>query len=257
MLLMKKNKKFFIILCTILLLTTTAYGASNKLPEPSYDFYVYDEANVIDKDIESYIVEMNKEIYKKTGAQVVVATINSLEGIDINSYSTSLYEEWKIGSKEYDNGMLLLIVPTDRELWIEVGYGLEGPFPDGKVNRIIDDYILPYFAEEEYSNGILSGFNQILIGLEEEYTISLDKSVVVKDPITRDDNDDSKFNFLSIPVIIGIIILIIIDFKFFGGWITYAILRNIGRGGSGGSSRGGRSSGGGGRSGGGGAGGKW
>ncbi|MDR7857022.1 TPM domain-containing protein [Tissierella sp.] len=253
---MKKNRKIFIILCTILLLTTTAFGASNKLPEPNYDFYVYDEANVIDKEIESYILEVNKELYKKTGAQVVVATINSLEGADINSYSTSLFEEWKIGSDEYDNGMLLLIVPTDRELWIEVGYGLEGPFPDSKVNRIIDNYILPYFSEGEYSNGILSGFNQILIGLEEEYTISLDKSLTIEDHPSINDSNESEFNFLSIPIIIGIIILIIIDFKFFGGWITYAILRNIGRGSSGGS-RGGRSSGGGGRSGGGGAGGKW
>lgn len=258
---MKKNKIYLIIFCIIVLLSTSVYGSSYKLPEPSYDFYVYDEAGIIDKDIENYIIDINKELYKKTGAQIVIATLNSLEDMDINSYATSLFEKWKIGSKEYDNGMLLLIVPSDRELWIEVGYGLEGQFPDSKVKRIIDNYILPYFAEEKYSDGVLAGFNQVLIGLEEEYNITLDKSKVVDDPFPVDYYADPGSSFPKIVLIIGIIIFLFIDFRFFRGMITYSLLRGIGRGGSGGfggSSRGGgRSSGGGGRSGGGGAGGRW
>lgn len=252
---MKKNKIWFSIFCIIVLLSTSVvYGISYKLPDPSYDFYIYDEAGIVDKDIETYIVEINKELYKKTGAQIVVATVNSLDNMDINSYATALYEKWKIGSKEYDNGMLLLIVPDNRELWIEVGYGLEGEFPDSKVKRIIDNYILPYFAEEEYSDGVLSGFNQILLGLEDEYNISLNKSKVVDYP-----KNEIISYFPNICMIIGIIIFLFIDFRFFRGMITYSLLRGIGKGGrSGGSSRGGgRSSGGGGRSGGGGAGGKW
>lgn len=259
---MKKNKIYLIIFCIIVLLSTSVYGISYKLPEPSYDFYVYDEAGIIDKDIENYIIDINKELYKKTGAQIVVATINSLEDMDINYYATSLFEKWTIGSKEYDNGMLVLIVPNNRELWIEVGYGLEGQFPDSKTKRIIDNYILPYFAEDKYSDGVLAGFNQILIGLEEEYNISLDKSKTVDDPLPTDDYYVSGFSFSRIAAIIGIIIFLFIDFRFFRGMITYSILRGLGRGGRsggfGGSSRGGgRSSGGGGRSGGGGAGGKW
>lgn len=258
---MKKNKICVIIFCIIVLLSTSVYGINYNLPEPSYDFYIYDEAGIIDKDIESYIVDVNKELYKKTGAQIVIATINSLEDMDINSYATSLFEKWKIGSKEYDNGMLFLIVPSDRELWIEVGYGLEGQFPDSKTKRIIDNYILPYFTEEKYSDGVLAGFNQVLIGLEEEYNITLDKSKVVNDPFPLDYYNDSGLSFPRIAFIIGIIIFLFIDFRFFRGMITYSILRGIGRGGHGGgfgsSSRGGRSSGGGGRSGGGGAGGKW
>ncbi|CAK7073204.1 TPM domain-containing protein [Tissierella sp.] len=255
---MKKNKIYLIIFCIIVLLSTSVYGSSYELPEPSYDFYVYDEAGIIDKDIENYIIDINKDIYKKTGAQIVVSTVNSLGDMDINSYATALFEKWEIGSKEYDNGMLVLIVPNDREIWIEVGYGLEGRFPDSKTKRIIDNYILPYFAEEKYSDGVLAGFNQILIGLEEEYNISLDKSKVVDEPFPVADLESS---ISKIPIIIGIIIFLFIDFKLFRGMITYSILRGIGRGGRGGgfggSSGGGRSSGGGGRSGGGGAGGKW
>lgn len=257
---MKKNKIWFIIFCIIVLLSTSSYGMSYKLPEPSYDFYVYDESGIIDKDTENYIVDVNKEIYKKTGVQIVVATVDSLDNMDINSYATALYEKWKIGSKEYDNGMLLLIVPNNRELWIEVGYGLEGQFPDSRVKRIIDNYILPYFEEERYSDGVLAGFNQILLGLEDEYNITLDKTVVDPYPINSNTYPAGS-SFPKILIIIGIIIFLFIDFKFFGGLLTYSLFRGGGRGGGfgGGSYRGGggRSSGGGGRSGGGGAGGRW
>lgn len=251
---MKKKKLSSIILLILVLLSTSTFAASAKLPEPSYDFYVYDGANIIDSDVESYIINVNKELYKKTGAQVVVATVNSLDNIDINSYATSLYEKWKIGSREYDNGILLLIAPSDRNLWIETGYGLEGQFPDSKVKRIIDNYIIPYFAEEEYSNGVVAGFNQILEGVEAEYNITLTKSTVVDDPYNSN-NPTSIFNPL---MIIGIIIFVFIDIKFFRGMIIYSLLRGLGRGGGGGyGGRGGGSSGGGGRSGGGGAGGSW
>ena len=250
---MKKKKLSSIILLILVLLSTSTFAASAKLPEPTYDFYVYDGANIIDSDVESYIINVNKELYKKTGAQVVVATVNSLDNIDINSYATSLYEKWEIGSREYDNGILLLIAPKDRTLWIETGYGLEGQFPDSKVKRIIDNYIIPYFSEEEYSNGVVAGFNQILEGVEEEYNITLTKSTQVEDTYNSNDQRTSGIDPL---MIIGIIILIFIDIRFFRGMITYSLLRGFGRGGGYGG-RGGGSSGGGGRSGGGGAGGSW
>lgn len=247
--------KIFIVICIILLFSTTVYGSIYKLPEANYDFYIYDEAKIIDSGIKEYIIDVNKVLYKKTGAQVVVATVNSLEDMDINLYAISLYEKWKIGGKELDNGMLILIVPKDNEMWIEVGYGLEGAFPDSKVKRIIQNDIFPYFAEGDYSNGVLSGFNKILDGIEEEYNISFDRTQV-KNPIMGNANNDTEDRRPSILMIIGIIILLIIDFTLFRGRITFILLRGMSRG-SGGRSSGGRSSGGGGRSGGGGAGGKW
>lgn len=125
---MKKNKNriALIILCIIVLLTTVSYGAKLKLPEQSYDFYVYDESNLLDNNTKNYIIDVNKELYEKTGAQIVVATVGSLQDLDIQSYSLKLYEKWEIGSRKYDNGMLILIAPNDGEIWIEMGYGLEG-----------------------------------------------------------------------------------------------------------------------------------
>ncbi|NLY86884.1 MAG: TPM domain-containing protein [Tissierellia bacterium] len=255
---MNKRKISLILILFIVLLPSLTFGG-DVLPEPSYDFYVYDEAEIIDRDTEDYIININKDLYKKTGAQVVIATISSLENMDINYYATALFEKWQIGSREYDNGMLILIVPEERQLWIEVGYGLEGQFPDTRVKRIIDNFILPYFSEGEYSKGILAGFNQILLGLEEEYNITLDNYLEVDPPYYDEYSDGIGITMPRIFIIIGVLLFLFFDFKFFRGMITYSLLRGIGRGsrGFGGSYRGGRSSGGGGRSGGGGAGGRW
>lgn len=258
---MKKNKNriSLIILSIMVLLTTVAYGAKLKLPEPSYEFYIYDESNIINESVKNYIIDVNKELYEKTGAQIVVATVNSLQDLDIQSYALKLYEKWKIGSRKYDNGMLILIAPSEGEIWIEMGYGLEGQFSDSKTKKIIRDYMIPSFSDNEFSQGILDGFNQILIEVEKEYDIILSKSQDLGRPPNSEDED--RIVFPNIFLIIGVILLLFIDIRFFRGMIIYSLLRGLGRGGRsggyGGSSRGGGSSGGGGRSGGGGAGGSW
>lgn len=253
------NKKRCFSFFLILIITLFGFNSelSYALPDASYEFYVYDEVGIIDSDIEEYIISTNKDVYKKTGAQVVVATVKSLDNMDINSYATSLFDKWDIGSKD-DNGMLVLIVPNEGQIWIETGYGIEGAFPDSIVKRIIEDQMIPYFREDRYSDGVLAGFNEIKLGLEQEYNIEIDGSRDVNNPIPI--RRDSS-NVSTIPrglITIGIIILLIIDFRFLGGMITYSLLRGFGRGGGGGRGGGsGGSSGGGGRSGGGGAGGSW
>ena len=252
-----KNRISLVILCMIVLLTTGAYGAKLKLPEQSREFYVYDESNIINENVKKYIIDVNKELYEKTGAQLVVATVNSLQDIDIQSYTLELFKKWEVGSKKYDNGMLMLIAPNDGEIWIETGYGLEGQFPDSKTKRIVREYMIPEFAEERFSEGIVAGFNQMLLEVEKEYDIILTKSQDVESPNNSEDED--RIVFPNIFLIIGVILLLFIDIRFFRGMIIYSLLRGLGRGGrsGGGSSRGGGSSGGGGRSGGGGAGGSW
>ncbi|HHV38762.1 MAG TPA: TPM domain-containing protein [Tepidimicrobium sp.] len=256
---MKRKHLFFILLSiTILLQTSMGFTRGLDLPNPSSSFYVYDEANIVDPQVEGYIIGTNEELHQKVGAQVVVVSISSLRNMDIREYANKLFEAWGIGSREYDNGLLILIAPEEGEIWIEVGYGLEGALPDGKLGRIIEDSILPYFREGEYSEGILSGFNEIIDEIEYEYDIQLNR---------QDINEDLYHFGLSpatglfggmgrIFMLIGIIAFLFIDLKFFRGWLTFSLLRGFGsRGGRGGG--GGRSSGGGGRSGGGGAGGSW
>ncbi len=247
-----KNKFLIIILALGVLLLTSAF----KLPEQSVEFYIYDEADVLDDFTESYIIDVNKELSQKTGAQIVVATVNSLENMDINKYATSLYEKWKIGSKEYDNGLLFLIVPSEGDLWIETGYGLEGTLPAGIVKRIINEDILPSFSEGNLNDGVILGFEQLLNYIEKEYDITLSSRSMLDGDHIPNTNSNSTNNkkIPNIFLIIGVIIFLFIDFKFFHGWLTFSLLRGGRGGGSGGS---GGSRGGGGRSGGGGAGGSW
>lgn len=260
---MKKSRLILCFLLTIFLLVTNVnvYGAGFKLPEPSNYFYVYDEANIIDEYLEDYIINTNEQLYNKTGAQVVVATLNSLDGNSEQEIAVQLFRKWGIGSKEKNNGILMLIAPNEKRLWIEVGYGLEGALPDGKVGEIRDKQIFPYFKENDYNTGILKGFDTILSLVAKEYNIeSFDSSEFQRNYDDYDGSSNYEQNGIKpILIVIGIIIFLFIDFRFFGGMLTRMLLRSSSRGGFGGG-RGGRSGGnrgGGGSSGGGGAGGGW
>lgn len=260
----KKSFKIFSILILLLLaLFNTLALADGVLPEPSREFYVYDEANIIDSDVENYIINVNEELYAKTGAQVVVATVNSLNEMDIEGYANELFRKWGIGDKDKDNGVLILVAPTEKLLRIEVGYGLEGAIPDGKAGAIRDQYMIPYFQSGNYSQGILESFKAIILLIEDEYDITLDKTGQIDDyNINYTEETGNSFSSVKrIILAVIILILIFIDFRFFGGFLTYALLRSLARGGrsgrGGGGSFGGGNRGGGGSSGGGGASGGW
>ncbi|MFA5524359.1 MAG: TPM domain-containing protein [Tissierellales bacterium] len=258
---MKKNRLILCFLLTILLLSAsiTVYGSGVDLPEPSRYFYVYDEANIIDNYLEDYIINANEQLYNKTGAQIVVATLNSLNGNSEQEIGVQLFRKWSIGSKEKKNGVLMLIAPKERALWIEIGYGLEGALPDGKVGGIRDKLIIPYFKENDYNTAILKGFDAILSEVAIEYNIEKSDNTDYQGNYNDDENSNTEIKVNPILIAIGIIVFLIIDFKFFGGFLTMMILRSSSRGGYGG--RGGRGGGGnrggGGSSGGGGAGGRW
>lgn len=255
------KRRYILILFLIIIFQSTIVNAIElNIPEPSFYFYVYDEANLLDREAEEYIIRTNEELYKRTGAQIVVVSLNSLNNEDISLLALEIFEKWEIGSREYDNGLLMLIAPNEREIRIEVGYGLEGPLPDSKIGNIIENSILPYFQENNYQEGIISGFNEIIQEIEEEYGIQLNRENINEDLYYMGGYQEETNIFQrgrGIFTIIGIIVFLLIDFKFFNGFLTYSILFRGGRyrGGSRGSSRGNR--GGGGRSGGGGAGGRW
>lgn len=246
-----KNIKWSILIL-ILLFSTTVFAT----PSPSNEFYVYDEANIMDGATENYIIQTNDELYEKTGTQIVIAAIDDLEGMDINTYATALFDDWDIGGSQLDNGLLMLIVPSEGELWIEVGYGLEGILPDSRVKRIIDDYIIPSFAEDDYNRGILLGYEEILSYVEQEYNVEITSREQIENLAPQSEDIEATNPLYALVAIIVILLVVFLDMKFFGGWLTFMIFRNIGRGGRGGHGGGSRG-GGGGRSGGGGAGGRW
>ena len=117
--------------------------------------HVVDLAGVIDSNVEAGLNRYLLELEQKTTAQMVVLTINSLEGQPIDDFSISVaHDKWKLGQKGKDNGVLLVVSVKERKYRFETGYGLEGLLPDSFVGSIGRQYLVPYFREGNYSQGI-------------------------------------------------------------------------------------------------------
>lgn len=98
----------------------------------------------------------------QTTSQVVLLTVPSLDGEDLEGFSIRVAEQWKIGRKGQDNGAILLVVPGDRKVRIEVGYGLEGTLTDAECDRILRQLVLPAFKNGSFYEGISAGLSAIM-----------------------------------------------------------------------------------------------
>jgi uncharacterized protein len=134
--------------------------SSSALEVPAIDGPVVDNGDVISFFMEQKIEKALAKLYAKGGPQVQVLTVKNLEGENISSFSLRAAEQWKLGGKETDNGLLFVLAVEDRKMRIEVGSGLEGDFPDIVVGRILDS-LRPYFRQGDYETGILIALQSI------------------------------------------------------------------------------------------------
>lgn len=125
-----------------------------------------DNAEILAPTTRERISAASREHERNTTNQVVVLTVPSLGGESIEDYATRVFEAWKLGRKDRDNGVLLLVAPKERRMRIEVGYGLEGVLPDAIAARIIRDVITPRFKAGDYDNGVADGVEAIIAQLE-------------------------------------------------------------------------------------------
>ncbi len=147
-----------LILCVILVIAFLAPPASASTPAPPAmpRDYVVDLAGIIRDDAKSKLNAYLAELEQKTTAQVLVLTVQSLDGEDIESFSLRIAEEWKLGRKGKDNGVLITVAVKDRKYRIEIGYGLESVLPDSAVGSIGREYLVPSFRKGDYSTGIFT-----------------------------------------------------------------------------------------------------
>ena len=165
-------KIFLISVILLILINSICFAVVN----PTEDFYVDDYAKLLDNDTKEYIIKINKELYSKTGVQIVVVTVPTIGNNSIEEYANTLFNNWGIGSKQKNNGVLMLLSLQERKFRIEVGYGLEGALPDGKTGRIQDEYMIPHLKKNEWDEGIKNGFNAILDVILKEYDINIDNA---------------------------------------------------------------------------------
>jgi uncharacterized protein len=229
---------------------------------PALTGRVVDQANVIppatrvDLDVKLADLEM------KSGIQLVVATVSSLDGEEIEPYANALFRDWKLGEKDKNNGVLLLVAPKERRVRIEVGYGLEGTLTDALSKVIITNAIAPRFKTGNYGEGITRGVDDIIT------VLTTDASEWQQRPSLRLDHDPSDEAVGWI--LLGLVILFFAMLIFWPAFrcFCFDLLLNFafsaavggisGGGSSGGNGGGGGGfSGGGGSSGGGGASGSW
>lgn len=172
------RKRKFLIGCLIFVIVSLGvFNKSKAVVTQTSDFYVNDSARVLDYSLKNYIILTNKSLYSQTGAQIVVVTVNSLDGDTIEDYANKLFRQYGIGDSKKNNGVLILLSIRDRKCRIEVGYGLEGTLTDGKTGRIQDDYMVPYFKDDNWQDGIKNGYNAVLQEVENEYNVTINGSV--------------------------------------------------------------------------------
>lgn len=255
-------KKLFLphLLCFILVTAITgSHAFAVTYPNPTTEIYVNDYANLINVDVENNILNVNKR-YENTSEkpQIVVVTVPDMQGIDEYDYSVGLFENWKIGNDEYDNGVLILLALEERRIKIEVGYGLEGVITDAEAGRILDA-ATDYLSNGDYSSGINNIFINVASRVNEEYNYNNDE---IFSSINTDVKQNAPANIASYGRLIMLILLLIIIGGGRGGrrrrgFFIWPFLGGGGFGGSsgyGGGGFGGGGFGGGGSSGGGGAG---
>lgn len=151
-------RRFYATLLILLLGVSSLQANSDRLLESLHPSgHVNDFAGVMRSDDRQATELILIELEQKSGAQVAVVTLKSLEGGQIDEVATRLFERWKIGQKGKNNGLLLLAAMEDRNARIETGYGFEGVLPDASAGRLIDQYIVPAFRKGDYSGGLRSG----------------------------------------------------------------------------------------------------
>ncbi|HKP26166.1 MAG TPA: TPM domain-containing protein [Dongiaceae bacterium] len=136
---------------------------------------VVDQAGILNSAEEGRLATKLKNLEDNASIQLVVVTLSSLRGSPIEDWGLTLGRTWGIGQKGKDNGVLLIVAPNDRELRIEVGYGLEGTLPDATANAIIRNVIVPRFKAGDMADGISDGVDAIIAALSgagEQFTPS-------------------------------------------------------------------------------------
>ncbi|OGG06031.1 hypothetical protein A2777_00755 [Candidatus Gottesmanbacteria bacterium RIFCSPHIGHO2_01_FULL_40_15] len=186
----KINITLLVILSYIFLQLYPVYAVN--YPSPSG--YVNDFAGLYSSGYKIGLEKKLTDFENQTGAEMAVVTVKSLEGESVEDYAVRLYEKWKVGKKEADNGLIILIVKDEREVRIEVGYGLESFITDRRAGDIIRSEIVPEFKSGNFETGTEKAINRI-------FKYISDNDIAVNEK-SDSDNDLSSWPILLVFLII-------------------------------------------------------
>ena len=214
------------------------------LPAPTN--YVSDFAGVLSPQVKSSLDALCAQLDRQAHAQIAVVTIKSLDGEPIENFATALEDKWKVGKKGTDRGLLLILATNDHKYRIEVGYGLEGILPDGRVGDI-GRQMIPYLRQDDFDGAVTMAVRQMAGVIATDAGVTLTTAPRRGPPVRQ-----AKPLTLGQVLVLGIILLLVVfvpgPFRRFG---LLGFLIGMFLGGGGGGGRGGRWFGGGGDDGGG------
>ncbi len=171
-----KTRTVTVIFCILLAVFSAASFScsfANPLPEPDKDFYVYDEPGAISPETREHIVSVNDALFERTGGQIVTAVVRTTGNTDIADYAYDLFNSWKVGDSEKENGLLLLISTEEDDYWSVQGRGLEEILTSGELKLMLDTYLEPSFAKGDVDGGVRRFFDAAVRFYESAYSVSV------------------------------------------------------------------------------------
>ena len=150
--------------CIVLFLLSVAHAVAAPV-FPALSGRVVDEASLLSPSARARIATLAQEHERATSNQIIVVTVNSLQGYPIEDFGYQLGRHWGIGQQGKNNGVILIVAPNERAVRIEVGYGHEGVLTDALTSRIIQSLILPRFKLGDFEGGIIEAVRAIVAAL--------------------------------------------------------------------------------------------
>ncbi|MBL8199436.1 MAG: TPM domain-containing protein [Chromatiales bacterium] len=150
------------LLAAALLLGAGTLPAQPLVPIPPLTGRVVDQTGTLSAAEQAALDSRLADLEARKGSQIAVLLVPTTRPEAIEQFSLRVVDSWKLGRKDVDDGVLLLWARDDREVRIEVGYRLEGVIPDATANRVIDEYILPRFRQEDYAGGVFAGVDRLI-----------------------------------------------------------------------------------------------
>ena len=188
------------IICTALVLAFAVLSAISAVcadfPEQRASVYVYDSADVISSEIEDDINRRADALYAMCGAQIITVCVTTTGDTPIDKYTAELFNTWKIGSVQRNNGMLLIMATEDREYWILQGNGIKNDITDSDLQAVNNECLEQYFRDEKYGEGALAVFDRLLEKFQALYSIDISnwdgKYIDFSYPETESESGDAQ-----------------------------------------------------------------
>ena len=173
-----KRRLLVAVMLSLCVIPFVAFASSNA---PSFSGYVYDYANVISSADELMINVYAKSAEDIGAGQVIVVTVDSLQGMDAADYASQLFNSWGIGKAGINDGLLILLAPNEKRIQMATGSGIDTQITNEDCGMLLDRYAVPLMAENDFSAGLLSLTKATCLKLIFERSTLFDDSKMIQD----------------------------------------------------------------------------